>query len=140
MTNGERRRSRGTPSSHLGDHLGLISQFTEQARVGLEKESDTARIFMAIYAGFLVEAGAGIRWLLEPSLIEQATVAVRRQAPTATGAERDLATRLLATLWTAGVVAGVDTEDWIRDAPELPAICLRMAAQVVNEVEPRPPG
>ncbi|MDQ0604578.1 hypothetical protein QF037_008923 [Streptomyces canus] len=135
MTNGERRRSRGTPSSHLSDHLGLISQFTEQAPVRLEKESDTARIFMAVYSGFLVEAGAGIRWLLEPSLIEQATVAVRRQAPTATGAERALATRLLATLWTAGVVAGVDTEDWIRDAPELPVICLRMAAQVVNEVE-----
>jgi hypothetical protein len=118
---------------------GLTSQFTEQARVGLERESDTARIFMAIHSGFLVEVGAGIRWLLEPSLIEQATVAVRRQAPTATVVERDLATRLLATLWTAGVVAGVDIEDWIRDAPELPVICLRMAAQVVNEVEPRPP-
>ncbi|MGW6022524.1 hypothetical protein [Streptomyces sp. NPDC055099] len=132
MTNGERRRSRGTPTSHLGDHLGLISQFTEQARVGLEEENDTARIFMAIYSGFLVEAGAGIRWLLEPSLIERATVAVRRVAPGVRGAERDLATRLLATLWTAGVVAGVDTDDWIRAAPELPEICLRMAAEVVR--------
>ncbi|MEV6751347.1 hypothetical protein [Streptomyces sp. NPDC051214] len=132
MTNGERRRSRGTPTSHLGDHLGLISQFTEHARVGLEEENDTARIFMAIYSGFLVEAGAGIRWLLEPSLIERATVAVRRVAPGVRGAERDLATRLLATLWTAGVVAGVDTDDWIRAAPELPESCLRMAAEVVG--------
>ncbi|MGW6054479.1 hypothetical protein [Streptomyces sp. NPDC055189] len=132
MTNGERRRSQGTPSSHLGDHLGLISQFTEQARVGLERETDTARIFMAIYSGFLVEAGAGIRWLLEPSLIERATVAVRRAAPTARGSETDLATRLLATLWTAGVVAGIDTEDWITGAPELPGICLRMASQMVE--------
>ncbi|MFD9636767.1 hypothetical protein [Streptomyces violascens] len=107
-----------------------MAQFTEQARVGLEKNSDTARIFMAIYSGFLMEAGAGIRWLLEPSLIEQATVAVRREAPSVTGAELDLATRLLATLWAAGMVAGVDPEDWVRSAPELPVICLRMAAQV----------
>ncbi|WP_371526066.1 hypothetical protein OG302_07745 [Streptomyces sp. NBC_01283] len=113
MTNGEHRRGHGTPTSHLGDHLGLIPQFTEQARVGLEEENDTARVFMAIYSGFLVEAGAGIRWLLEPPLIERATGAVRRAAPAARGAERDRATRLLATLWTAGVVAGVDTEDWI---------------------------
>ncbi|MGW5733619.1 MULTISPECIES: hypothetical protein [Streptomyces] len=132
MTNGERRRNHGTPTSHLGDHLGLISQFTEQARVGLEEENDTARIFMAVYSGFLVEAGAGIRWLLEPSLIERATVAVRRAAPRAGRTQRDLATRLLATLWTAGVVAGVDTEDWIRSAPELPGICLRMAAEVAD--------
>lgn len=131
MASGE-RRGRGTPVSRLGDHLGLVSQLTEQARVGLEKESDTARIFMAIYSGFLVEAGAGIRWLLEPSLIERATVAVRRKAPAGRRAERDLATRLLATIWTAGVVAGVDTEDWVRSAPELPAICLRMAAQVLD--------
>lgn len=139
MPHGERRRSHGTPSSHLGDHLGLISQFTEQARIGLEKETDTSRIFMAVYSGFLVEAGAGIRWLLEPSLIERATVAVRRAAPVARGAERDLATRLLATMWTAGVVAGVDTEDWIRCAPELPEICLRMAAQVVDGADDGPP-
>ncbi|MGB8940920.1 MAG: hypothetical protein WCD21_11895 [Streptomyces sp.] len=33
----------------------------------------------------------------------------------------------------AGVVAGVDTEDWIQSAPEIPGICLRMAAQVVEE-------
>ncbi|MDG4862973.1 hypothetical protein P8605_33025 [Streptomyces sp. T-3] len=138
MVNGERRRGCGTPVSHLGDHLGLISQFTEQARVGLEKESDSARIFLAVYSGFLVEAGAGIRWLLEPSLIEQATVTVRREAPGVKGAERDLATRLLATLWTAGVVAGVDTEDWIRSAPELPGICLRLAAQVTGDVADGP--
>jgi hypothetical protein len=43
--------------------------------------------------------------------------------------EREVATRLLATLWTAGVVAGIDPEDLIRNAPELPGICLRMAAQ-----------
>ncbi|MFD4475414.1 hypothetical protein ACFWPU_04780 [Streptomyces sp. NPDC058471] len=41
MTNGERRRSHGTPTSHLGDHLGLITQFTEQARVGLDVENDS---------------------------------------------------------------------------------------------------
>lgn len=134
MVNG-RRRGRDTPSSHLGDHLGLVAQFTEQARAGLENDSDTARIFMAIYSGFLVEAGAGIRWLLEPSLIEQATVAVRREAPSVTGVERDLATRLLATLWAAGVVAGVGPGDWVRSAPELPAICLRIAAQVGGGVE-----
>ncbi|MEU0211302.1 hypothetical protein ABZ235_34120 [Streptomyces canus] len=63
-------------------------------------------------------------------MIEQATVAVRRAAPRTMGPEREVATRLLATLWTTGVVAGVDTEDWIRDAPELPGICLRMAAQL----------
>ena len=132
MAEGEGRRGRGTPSSHLKDHLGLISQFPQQAQAGLEKESDTARIFMAIYSGFLVEAGARIRWLLEPSVIEQSTVAIRRVAPAITGAERDLATRLLAIVWTAGVVAGVDTEDWMRSAPELPGICLRMAAQVTE--------
>ncbi|MFE3186001.1 hypothetical protein ACFXKR_34775 [Streptomyces violascens] len=68
-------------------------------------------------------------------MIEQATVAVRREAPSVTGAELDLATRLLATLWAAGVVAGVDPEDWVRSAPELPAICRRMAAQVRGGVE-----
>ncbi|WP_158013053.1 hypothetical protein [Streptomyces sp. Root369] len=52
---------------------------------------------MAIYAGFLVEAGAGIRWLLEPALIEQATVAVRRAAPRTMGPEREVARRLPAT-------------------------------------------
>lgn len=138
MVNGERHAHRGTPASHLGDHLAMISQLTEQARTGLAKQSDTARIFMAVYSGFLVEAGAGIRWLLEPSLIEQATVAVRRAAPQITGEERDAATRLLATLWTSGVVVGVDTEDWIRNAPELPAICLRMAAAVTDGTAPEP--
>ena len=137
MVNGQWRRQ-GTPSRHLSDHLGLVSQFTEQARLGLPRDSDTARILMAIYAGFLVEAGAGIRWLLEPSLIEQATVAVRREAPGVTSAERDLATRLLATLWSAGVVAGVDAEDWIRSAPELPGICLRMAARITDGEEQGP--
>ncbi|MET9458409.1 hypothetical protein ABZY05_25570 [Streptomyces canus] len=139
MTNGERRAGRGTPASHLGDHLGLISQFTEQARIGLVQESDTSRLFMAIHAGFLVEAGAGIRWLLEPALIEQAMVAVRRVAPRTTGPEGEVATRLPATLWSAGVVVGIDTEDWIRKTPELPGICLRMAAQLESEPDTDPP-
>lgn len=55
------------------------------------------------------------------------------------GPEREVATRLLATLWTAGVVVGIDTEDWIRNAPELPGICLRMAAQLESEPDTDPP-
>lgn len=81
MTNGTGRPRRGTPASHLGDHLALITQFTEQARAGVEQDSETARVFLSVYCGFLIEAGAGIRWLLEPALIEQATVAIRRLAP-----------------------------------------------------------
>ncbi|MDI5907932.1 MULTISPECIES: hypothetical protein [Streptomyces] len=52
---------------------------------------------MAIYAGFLVEAGAGVRWLLASALIEQATVAVRRAAPRTMAPECEVARRLLAT-------------------------------------------
>ncbi|MEU5896851.1 hypothetical protein [Streptomyces venezuelae] len=118
--------------SHLGDHLGLIAAFNEQARKGLERDSDTARIFMAIYSGFLIEVGAQIRMRLDPSLMEQATVAIRQRNPEVTRAQRDAATRLLATLWAAGLTAGVDTEDWMRAAPELPDICLRVAALVDN--------
>ncbi|MFG2500472.1 hypothetical protein ACGFSB_19925 [Streptomyces sp. NPDC048441] len=132
MTNGERQR-RGTPRSHLGDHLRLIAQFNEQARRGLKKDSDDAHVFMAVYSGFLIEAGAQLRSQLDPSLAEQATVAIRRRAPTATRMERDLATRLLATLWAAGQTAGIDTADWIRAAPELPDICLRAAALVTED-------
>ncbi|MFE3181406.1 hypothetical protein ACFXKR_11030 [Streptomyces violascens] len=128
MVNGEQHHRKGTPTSHMNSYLALVAQLTEQAEAGLAEESDTARIFMTLYSGFLFEAGAGIRCLLDPSLIEQATVAVRRQAPTLHGPARDLAGRLLAAIWASGILAGVDTDDWIRNAPELPAICLRMAA------------
>ncbi|MFH8411295.1 hypothetical protein ACH4FX_42015 [Streptomyces sp. NPDC018019] len=116
--------------SHLGDHLGLIAAFNEQARKGLEQDSDTARIFMAIYSGFLIEAGAQIRVRLDPSLMEQATVAIRQRNPEVTRAQREAATRLLATVWAAGWTGGADSEDWRRVAPELPDICLRVAALV----------
>nr|WSZ20220.1 hypothetical protein OH837_46445 [Streptomyces canus] len=52
-----------------------------------------------------------------------------RRHRAADGEQREVATRLPATLWTAAAVAGIDTEDWIRDEPELPGICLRVAAQ-----------
>ncbi|WP_329394899.1 hypothetical protein [Streptomyces melanogenes] len=133
MTDGAGRPRRGTPASHLGDHLALITQFTEQARVGLERDSETARVFLSVYCGFLIEAGAGIRWLLEPALIEQATVAIRRLAPAAPVDQQELATRLLATIWAAGVVGGIGASDWARWAPELPAVCLRLARHTTGE-------
>ncbi|HET6857902.1 MAG TPA: hypothetical protein VFH94_12535 [Streptomyces sp.] len=133
MADRERKQHRGTPSTHLASQLDLVAQFTDQARVGLERKSETIRIFIAIYSGFLIEAGSGIRCLLEPSVIEQATVAVRKHAPDAPHPQRDRATRLLATLWSAGIVASIDTEDWIREAPELPEICLRMAMLFPDE-------
>ncbi|MDJ0466537.1 hypothetical protein [Streptomyces sp. H27-C3] len=80
--------------------MNLVAQFTDQARVGLERKSETVRIFMismAIYSDFLIEAGSGIRCLLDPSVIEQATVADRRLAPDAPHPQRDRATRLPAT-------------------------------------------
>ncbi|MEN8651195.1 hypothetical protein ABCR94_11260 [Streptomyces sp. 21So2-11] len=127
MADRERKQHRGTPSTHLAGQVDLVAQFTDQARVGLERESDTVRLFMAVYSGFLIEAGSGIRCLLDPSVIEQATVAIRRLAPDAPHPQRNRATRLLATLWSAGIVASIDTEHWISEAPELPEICLRMA-------------
>ncbi|MGW2817206.1 hypothetical protein [Streptomyces sp. NPDC001415] len=133
MTNGAGRPRRGTPASHLGDHLALITQFTEQARAGVEQDSRTARVFLSVYCGFLIEAGVGIRWLLEPALIEQATVAIRRLAPAAPADQQEFATRLLATMWAAGVVGGIDTSDWARCAPELPSVCLRLAGHVTGE-------
>lgn len=36
-------------------------------------------------------------------------------------------------------VVGIDTVDWIRNAPELPDICLRMAAQLESEPDTDPP-
>ncbi|QCX77182.1 hypothetical protein C9F11_17645 [Streptomyces sp. YIM 121038] len=122
--------------SHLSSLLGMVTELTEQARAGLGRPSEADRVFLAVYSGFLIETGAGIRWLLEPSLIEYAAHAVRRQAPAASPARADVASRLLATLWASCLLAGVDTEDWDLEAPELPAICVRMAGLVTGEREP----
>jgi hypothetical protein len=37
------------------------------------------------------------------------------------------------------MVTGIDSEDWIRNAPELPGICLRMATQVESGPDADPP-
>jgi hypothetical protein len=55
------------------------------------------------------------------------------------GTEREVATRLPATLLTAGMVTGIDSEDWIRNAPELPGICLWMATQLESGPGTDPP-
>ncbi|WP_282793659.1 hypothetical protein [Streptomyces sp. CC224B] len=123
--------------SHLSSLLGMVTDLTEQARANHAKGVEADPVHLAVYSGFLVETGTSIRWLLEPALLEQAAEAVRRQAPAASPAHADVAARLLATLWSSCVLAGVDTEDWDREAPELPAICLRMATLVTGE---RPPG
>lgn len=36
-------------------------------------------------------------------------------------------------------MAGIDTEDWILDEPELPGICLRVAAQSESGPDTDPP-
>ncbi|WP_434595734.1 hypothetical protein [Streptomyces sp. A5-4] len=41
--------------------------------------------------------------------------------------QRDRAARPPATLRSAGTVAGIDTGDWMHEAPELPEIRPRMA-------------
>ncbi|GGS05736.1 hypothetical protein GCM10010252_50590 [Streptomyces aureoverticillatus] len=119
--------------SHLSSLLDMVGQLTDQARAGLEQDTDTTGVFLAVYAGFLIETGTGIRWILEPDLIEHATDVIRAQAPGAGTVRTDLAARLLATLWASCVLAGVDTEDWAREAPELPAICVRMAGFLTGE-------
>lgn len=111
----------------------MVGRLTEQARAGLEQDTDTAGVFLAVYSGFLIETGTGIRWILEPDLIEHATEVIRGHAPGAGAARTDLAARLLATLWASCVLAGVDTEDWAREAPELPDICVRMAGFLTGE-------
>ncbi|MFD9881590.1 hypothetical protein ACFWZT_09010 [Streptomyces alboflavus] len=124
--------------SHLTSLLDMVGQLTEQAQAGLENDTEAARVFLAVYSGFLIETGTGIRWILEPDLIEHATEVIARRAPDAGPASADLAARLLATLWASCVLAGVDTEDWAREAPELPAICIRMAGFLTGEREAGP--
>lgn len=119
--------------SHLKGLLDMVGQLTEQAQAGLETDTEAARVFLAVYSGFLIETGTGIRWILEPDLIEHATDVIRHRAPDAGPACADLAARLLATLWASCVLAGVDTEDWAREAPELPSICVRMAGFLTGE-------
>lgn len=89
--------------------------------------------FCPCTAGSSSRPVCGIRWLLEPALIEQATVAIRRLAPAAPVDQQELATRLLATIWAAGVVGGIGASDWARWAPELPAVCLRLARHTTGE-------
>lgn len=124
--------------SHLTSLLSMVGQLTEQAQAELETDTEAARVFLAVYSGFLIETGTGIRWILEPDLIEHATEVIGRRAPDAGPASADLAARLLATLWASSVLAGVDTEDWAREAPELPAICIRMAGFLTGEREVPP--
>ncbi|POX42830.1 hypothetical protein C3486_02790 [Streptomyces sp. Ru73] len=117
----------------LEDQLTLIARLAGQARAGLAKDVEAGCVFLAIYSGVLTEAGTEIRARLDPSLLEQATVAVRRRAPDADREQTMLAIRLLASLWAAGLVAGVNTRDWLRRAPELPTLWPRMAAQLIRE-------
>ncbi|MGA4841365.1 hypothetical protein [Streptomyces sp. G45] len=109
------------------------------AAPGAGSDREAARIFLAVYAGVLIETGAGIRWLLEPSLIEHATDVIRAREPAVGPARADLAARLLATLWSSCVLTGLDAEDWDREAPELPEVCVRMAGLLTGEREPEPP-
>ncbi|MGW8375501.1 hypothetical protein [Streptomyces sp. ODS28] len=126
----------GTPRGRLGGHLELVARLTERARSDVERDSDATRVFLAGYAGFLTESGAEIRWLLEPSVAEQATVAVRRRtAGDLSDPQLRLAARLLALVWSSGAAAGLTTDDWLRAAPELPDICLRVVRHMAGGPE-----